>query len=106
LAGTLSGGERQMLALAKGLLLGGELLCIDELSLGLAPLIVEQLGEVVQRLRADGRTMIIVEQSVSLALRLADDVMVLERGRVVLQGATDELRAELHRLEAALLGAA
>jgi branched-chain amino acid transport system ATP-binding protein len=106
LAGTLSGGERQMLALAKGLLLGGELLCIDELSLGLAPLVVEQLGDVVQRLRDDGRTMIIVEQSVSLALRLADDVMVLERGRVVLQGSTDELRAELHRLEAALLGGA
>jgi len=106
LAGTLSGGERQMLALAKGLLLGGELLCIDELSLGLAPLVVEQLGDVVQRLRAEGRTMIIVEQSVSLALRLADEVMVLERGRVVLQGPTAELAAELHRLEAALLGGA
>ena len=106
LAGTLSGGERQMLALAKGLLLGGELLCIDELSMGLAPLVVEQLGDVVQRLRADGCTMIIVEQSVSLALRLADDVMVLERGRVVLQGSTEELRSELHRLEAALLGGA
>ena len=104
-AGTLSGGERQMLALAKGLLLGGELLCIDELSLGLAPVVVEQLGQVVQRLREQGRTMIIVEQSVSLALQLADEVMVLERGRVVLHGATDELRAELHRLEAALLGA-
>jgi ABC-type branched-subunit amino acid transport system ATPase component len=105
-AGTLSGGERQMLSLAKGLLLGGELLCIDELSLGLAPVVVEQLGEVVQQLRQDGRTMIIVEQSVSLALRLADDVLVLERGRVVLQGATTELRSELHRLEAALLGGA
>ena len=105
-AGTLSGGERQMLALAKGLLLGGELLCIDELSLGLAPLVVEQLGDVVQQLHDEGRTMIIVEQSVSLALRLADEVMVLERGRVVLRGATDELRSELHRLEAALLGGA
>jgi branched-chain amino acid transport system ATP-binding protein len=106
LAGTLSGGERQMLAIAKGLLLGGELLCIDELSLGLAPLVVEQLGDVVQRLRADRRTMIIVEQSVSLALRLADDVMVLERGRVVLQGPTAELAADLRQLEAALLGGA
>jgi branched-chain amino acid transport system ATP-binding protein len=105
-AGTLSGGERQMLALAKGLLLGGELLCIDELSLGLAPVVVELLGQVVQRLRDEGRTMIIVEQSVSLALRLADEVMVLERGRVVLRGTTSELASELHRLEAALLGGA
>src|SRR3954452_18959975 len=105
-AGTLSGGERQMLALAKGLLLGGELLCIDELSLGLAPLVVEQLGDVVQRLRTSGRTMIIVEQSVSLALQLADEVMVLERGRVVLQGPTSELAADLRQLEAALLGGA
>jgi branched-chain amino acid transport system ATP-binding protein len=105
-AGTLSGGERQMLAVAKGLLLGGELLCIDELSLGLAPLVVEQLGDVVAKLRDEGRTMIIVEQSVSLALRLADEVIVLERGRVVLQGSTGELTSELHRLESALLGAA
>ena len=104
-AGTLSGGERQMLAVAKGLLLGGELLCIDELSLGLAPLVVEQLGDVVAKLREEGRTMIIVEQSVSLALRLADEVIVLERGRVVLQGSTGELSSELHRLESALLGA-
>ena len=105
-AGTLSGGERQMLGLAKGLLLGGELLCIDELSLGLAPVVVEQLRDVVQTLRGEGRTMIIVEQSVSTALALADDVMVLERGRVVLRGSTESLSAELHRLEAALLGGA
>ena len=105
-AGTLSGGERQMLSLAKGLLLGGELLCIDELSLGLAPVVVEQLREVVQGLRREGRTMIIVEQSVSTALALADDVIVIERGRVVLRGSTAELSAELHRLEAALLGGA
>ena len=91
---------------AKGLLLGGELLCIDELSMGLAPLVVEQLGNVVARLRDEGRTMIIVEQSVSLALRLADEVIVLERGRVVLQGTTRELKSELHRLESALLGGA
>jgi branched-chain amino acid transport system ATP-binding protein len=103
-AGTLSGGERQMLALAKGLLLGGELLCIDELSLGLAPVVVEELGLVVLRLREAGRTMIIVEQSVSLALQVADEVMVIERGRVILRGATDELRGELTSLEAALLG--
>jgi ABC-type branched-subunit amino acid transport system ATPase component len=105
-AGTLSGGERQMLALAKGLLLGGELLCIDELSMGLAPVVVEELGRVVQRLREDGRTMIIVEQSVSFALSLADEVVVLERGRVVLRGATEELTSELNRLESALLGGA
>jgi len=105
-AGTLSGGERQMLSVAKGLLLGGELLCIDELSLGLAPVVVEELAQVVERLRASGeQTMIIVEQSVSLALRLADHVVVLERGRVVLSGTTEQLSGELSALEAALLGA-
>jgi branched-chain amino acid transport system ATP-binding protein len=103
-AGTLSGGERQMLGLAKGLLLGGELLCIDELSLGLAPVVVEELGRVVQRLRAAGRTMIIVEQSVPLALEVSDEVIVLERGRVVLRGSTQSLSSELARLEGALLG--
>ena len=105
-AGTLSGGERQMLALAKGLLLGGELLCIDELSLGLAPVVVEELADVVDRLRHAGRTMVIVEQSIPMALRLADDVIVLERGRVLLQGRAAELSQDLHRLEAALLGGA
>ena len=105
-AGTLSGGERQMLALAKGLLLGGDLLCIDELSLGLAPVVVEELGDVVAQLRTAGRTMVIVEQSIPMALRLADDVIVLERGRVLLQGRAGELAGDLHRLEDALLGGA
>ncbi len=105
-AGTLSGGERQMLALSKGLMLGGELLCIDELSLGLAPVLLEQLVEVVERLREQGRTMIIVDQSVSLILRLADQVMVLERGRVVLRGDTEALADDLAGIEAALLGGA
>jgi ABC-type branched-subunit amino acid transport system ATPase component len=104
-AGTLSGGERQMLAIAKGLLLGGELLCIDELSLGLAPVVVDQLTGVVEQLRDEGRTMIIVEQSVALAVRLADDVLVMERGRVILSGETSDLSGELAELEAALLGA-
>lgn len=103
-AGTLSGGERQMLSLVKGLLLGGELLCIDELSLGLAPTLVEELTEVVQQLRDEGRTMILVDQSVSLVLQLADEVMVLERGRVILEGSTEGLSGELSRLESALLG--
>lgn len=104
-AGTLSGGERQMLAIAKALLLDAQVLCIDELSLGLAPVVVQQLVERVAVLRDAGRTMIIVEQSVSVALSLADHALVLEKGHVRLTGPTVELREQLDRLEAAMLGA-
>jgi ABC-type branched-subunit amino acid transport system ATPase component/sugar phosphate permease len=93
-AGTLSGGEQQMLALAKALLLDPQVLLIDELSLGLAPVIVQDLLAVVERLRADGMTIVIVEQSVNVALSVADRAVFMEKGEVRFEGPAAEL---LHR---------
>jgi ABC-type branched-subunit amino acid transport system ATPase component/predicted MFS family arabinose efflux permease len=90
-AGSLSGGEQQMLALSKAVMLEPELLLIDELSLGLAPLIVQQLLGVVENLKAQGMTMVIVEQSVNVALALADRAIFMERGRVRFEGPAQEL---------------
>jgi ABC-type branched-subunit amino acid transport system ATPase component/predicted MFS family arabinose efflux permease len=90
-AGSLSGGEQQMLALSKAVMLEPELLLIDELSLGLAPLIVQQLLGVVENLKAQGMTMVIVEQSVNVALALADRAVFMERGRVRFEGPAQEL---------------
>lgn len=85
-AGTLSGGEQQMLGLAKGLLLQPTLLLIDELSLGLAPVVVEQLLSVVETLRAQRVTMVLVEQSINVALSLADRAVFMEKGRIRFEG--------------------
>ena len=79
-AGSLSGGEQQMLALSKAVMLDPEILLIDELSLGLAPLVVQQLLAVIERLKAQGLTMVIVEQSVNVALAVADRAVFMERG--------------------------
>src|SRR5436305_15297404 len=78
LAGKLSGGEQQQLAMAKALLLDPQLLCIDELSLGLAPVIVGELMDIVRGLNADGLTVIIVEQSLNIAAVLFDRAVFLE----------------------------
>ena len=90
-AGSMSGGQQQMLALSKALLLDPEILLIDELSLGLAPVVVQQLLEVVERLKAEGVTMVIVEQSVNVALAVADRAVFMERGQVRFQGPAQEL---------------
>ena len=90
-AGSLSGGQQQMLALSKAVMLEPELLLIDELSLGLAPLVVQDLLEVVQGLRASGVTMVIVEQSVNVALSIADRAIFMERGRIRFEGPANEL---------------
>jgi ABC-type branched-subunit amino acid transport system ATPase component/predicted MFS family arabinose efflux permease len=90
-AGSLSGGQQQMLALSKAVMLEPELLLIDELSLGLAPLVVQNLLEVVQGLRASGVTMVIVEQSVNVALSIADRAIFMERGRIRFEGPANEL---------------
>lgn len=90
-AGALSGGQQQMLALGKALMLEPELLMIDELSLGLAPVVVQELLGVVERLKAQGVTMIIVEQSVNVALSIADRAVFMERGRVRFEGPAREL---------------
>ncbi len=90
-AGSMSGGEQQMLALSKAVMLDPEILLIDELSLGLAPLIVQQLLEVVERLKADGLTMVVVEQSVNVALAIADRAVFMERGHVRFEGPAQDL---------------
>jgi ABC-type branched-subunit amino acid transport system ATPase component len=90
-AGSLSGGEQQMLALSKAVMLDPEILLIDELSLGLAPLVVQQLLAVIERLKAQGLTMVIVEQSVNVALAVADRAIFMERGRVRFEGPAQEL---------------
>jgi branched-chain amino acid transport system ATP-binding protein len=90
-AGTLSGGERQMLAMGRALMSEPRLLMLDEPSLGLAPAIVETLYETLARLHAQGTTLLIAEQSVSLALEIADYGYVLQTGRTVLEGAAKSL---------------
>ena len=88
----LSGGQQQMLALSRGLVAGPELLMIDELSLGLAPIVVEELAQRLERLREDGIGVLLVEQEYPLALRLADYVYVLQKGRVAFEGAPEAAR--------------
>lgn len=91
LAGDLSGGEQQQLALATTLLLRPEVLLIDELSLGLSPMVVGALCDVVRRLNATGMTIVVVEQSVNVALTLAERAVFMEKGRVRFEGPTREL---------------
>jgi ABC-type branched-subunit amino acid transport system ATPase component/sugar phosphate permease len=90
-AGTLSGGEQQMLALARVMMTKPRLLMIDELALGLAPLIVDRLLEIVRRVNASGTTVILVEQSVNRAMSLARRAFFLERGEIRFDGPTEEL---------------
>jgi len=93
LGGLLSGGERQMLALAAALVCKPELLLVDELSLGLAPVIVEDLAQRLLEIRKElGISIVIVEQSAAVALDIADHTYVMENGRIVLDGDSDRLR--------------
>jgi len=93
LAGTLSGGEGQMLAIARGLMADPKLLLLDEPSFGLAPLVVKSLGEKMVILNQEGITILLAEQNTFLALEVASQVYLLEVGRVILQGSADELRS-------------
>ena len=102
-AGTLSGGERQMLALGRALMTDPTLLMLDEPSLGLAPTIVETLYDALRRLHQDGLTLLLAEQSVPLALEVADYAYVLQTGRTVLEGAAEDLRND-PRVQEAYLG--
>jgi branched-chain amino acid transport system ATP-binding protein len=103
-AGTLSGGEQQMLALSRALLAGPRVLLMDELSMGLAPKVVEQLFETVGHLKARGMTILLVEQYLTYALRYADICYVLSKGRVAFVGEPSELR-ESDELSSSYLGA-
>lgn len=91
-AGTLSGGEQQMLALARGLLTAPRVLMIDELSTGLAPLVVEELFGIVGALKDSGQTILLVEQYLTHALRVADVCYVLHKGRLAFAGDPGEVR--------------
>jgi sulfate-transporting ATPase len=91
--GLLSGGQQQMLALARVLIHKPEVLIIDELSLGLAPIVVQRMLELIDELRARGQTMVIVEQSLNIALAISDRAIFLEKGEVKFEGAAADLMA-------------
>lgn len=103
-AGLLSGGEQQMVALGRGLMSDATVLMVDELSLGLAPTVANQFADTLLTLRDSGYAILLVEQYLSLALRVADRVIVLDRGMTVLHGATTELAGQLEAIERAYLG--
>jgi branched-chain amino acid transport system ATP-binding protein len=93
-AGSLSGGEQQMLAIGRALMGNPRVLLMDEPSEGLAPVIVAELGRTIARLKEEGQSILLVEQNVNLAFTLADDVVLLNTGRVVFAGAAAEARSD------------
>jgi branched-chain amino acid transport system ATP-binding protein len=93
LAGTMSGGEQQMCAIGRGLMSGPKLLLLDEPSAGLAPVVVQQVFELVRRIRAEGFTVLIVEQNIQQVLKVVDRAYLLEAGRIKLSGAANDLLA-------------
>jgi branched-chain amino acid transport system ATP-binding protein len=102
-AGTLSGGEQQMLAMARALMSRPRLLLLDEPSLGLAPLVVHAIFQAIDEIRAEGTTILLVEQNANAALRHSNRAYVLETGRIVMQGNSQELAAD-PRVKEAYLG--
>jgi branched-chain amino acid transport system ATP-binding protein len=103
LAGTLSGGEQQMLAIARGLLARPRILMLDEPSMGLAPQLVERIFDLVSAIHAEGMTILLVEQNARTALAVSDHAYVLERGEIALEGPSKLLAAD-PRVQAAYLG--
>ena len=96
IAGTLSGGEQQMLAIGRALMAKPDLLLMDELSLGLSPKITKEIYGAIEKLRAEGVTLLVIEQNATLALRHSDRGYVLETGRIILQGTSGELLGNEH----------
>jgi branched-chain amino acid transport system ATP-binding protein len=103
IAGTLSGGEQQMLAIGRALMSRPRLLLLDEPSLGLAPILVQRIFASIQKVRAEGGTVLLVEQNARQALTIADRGYVLETGRIILEGTAEELRTN-SEVEKAYLG--
>ena len=103
LAGTLSGGEQQMLAVARALMSHPKLMMMDEPSLGLAPLIVQDIFNIIKEINKQGVTILLIEQNANMALRIADQGYVLETGRISLSGTGRELLAD-ESVKAAYLG--
>jgi len=102
-AGTLSGGEQQMLAIGRALMSRPRLLLLDEPSLGLAPIMVQAIFEVIQKVRAEGGTILLVEQNARQALEVADRGYVMETGQIMLEGSATDLKAD-EGVEKAYLG--
>lgn len=102
-AGTLSGGEQQMLAMGRALMSKPKLLILDEPSMGLAPILVAQIFEIIKELHASGTTILLVEQNAEMALKVADRAYVLESGKIILQGTGAEL-ANSDEVKKAYLG--
>jgi branched-chain amino acid transport system ATP-binding protein len=103
LGGTLSGGEQQMLATARGLMSRPTLLLLDEPSMGLSPIMVEEIFRIIKEINSQGTSILLVEQNALMALQVAHRAYVLETGRIVLQGTAKELR-ESSRVKEAYLG--
>ena len=103
LAGTLSGGEQQMLAMARAVMLNPEVVLLDEPSMGLAPILVEEVFKIIERLKGQGVTMLLVEQFAAAALAVADYGYVLENGRINVHGPAEKLRND-PAVKAAYLG--
>jgi branched-chain amino acid transport system ATP-binding protein len=103
LAGTLSGGEQQMLAMARATMLNPEVVLLDEPSMGLAPILVDEVFRIIERLKASGVTMLLVEQFAAAALKVADYGYVLENGHIAVHGPAEKLRND-PAVQAAYLG--
>ena len=103
-AGTMSGGEQQMLAIGRALMSKPKLMLLDEPSLGLAPIIIQQIFEIIEELRRQGVTIFLVEQNANQALKLADRGYVMEHGHILMQGSGEELLAD-PQVRRAYLGA-
>ncbi len=102
-SGTLSGGEQQMLAIGRALMAKPRIMLLDEPSMGLAPVIIQEVFRTIERLKQDGMTMLLVEQFAKAAFAVADHVYVMERGRIALEGSPAELRKN-EKVIAAYLG--
>jgi branched-chain amino acid transport system ATP-binding protein len=103
LAGTLSGGEQQMLAMARAMMMNPDVVLLDEPSMGLAPILVDEVFRIISRLRTEGVTMLLVEQFAAAALNVSDYGYVLENGRIAVHGAADKLKND-PAVQAAYLG--